>query len=94
MHVNLWWFILSNTASDNCSFPDPPLNICCPRSLLQRAGVLKVIVKWLTYIKLVQATKRQPGASGRLHRTVEGEWVWSSEEEDGHSSDEEVITEI
>lgn len=35
-----------------------------------------------------KASKRQPGASGRLHRTVNGEWVWSSEEEDnGHSSD-------
>lgn len=29
-----------------------------------------------------KAAKRQPGASGRLHRTVTGEWVWSSEEED------------
>ncbi|XP_037952877.1 serine/threonine-protein kinase OSR1 [Teleopsis dalmanni] len=29
-----------------------------------------------------KASKRQPGASGRLHRTVTGEWVWSSEEED------------
>lgn len=36
-----------------------------------------------------KASKRQPGASGRLHRTVTGEWVWSSEEEDNgqHSSD-------
>lgn len=37
-----------------------------------------------------KASKRQPGASGRLHRTVTGEWVWSSEEEGDHSSDEEV----
>lgn len=38
-----------------------------------------------------KASKRQPGASGRLHRTVTGEWVWSSEEEDNgqHSSDSE-----
>ncbi|CAD7083812.1 unnamed protein product [Hermetia illucens] len=38
-----------------------------------------------------KAAKRQPGASGRLHRTVAGEWVWSSEEEDNgkHSSDSE-----
>lgn len=43
----------------------------------------------LTYGWL-QATKRQPGASGRLHRTVTGEWVWSSEEEGDRSSDEEV----
>jgi hypothetical protein len=37
-----------------------------------------------------QASKRQPGTSGRLHRTVTGEWVWSSEEEGGLSSDDEV----
>lgn len=38
-----------------------------------------------------KAAKRQPGASGRLHRTVTGEWVWSSEEEDNgrQSSDSE-----
>lgn len=38
----------------------------------------------------LQASKRQPGTSGRLHRTVTGEWVWSSEEEDsgGSSGDE------
>lgn len=41
-----------------------------------------------------KAAKRQPGASGRLHRTVTGEWVWSSEEEDNggkhhNSSDSE-----
>lgn len=38
-----------------------------------------------------KAAKRQPGTSGRLHRTVTGEWVWSSEEEDNgkHSSDSE-----
>lgn len=42
-------------------------------------------------IFLFQATKRQPGASGRLHRTVTGEWVWSSEEEGDRSSDEEVV---
>ncbi|XP_046669171.1 STE20/SPS1-related proline-alanine-rich protein kinase isoform X4 [Homalodisca vitripennis] len=40
--------------------------------------------------RVQKATKRQPGASGRLHRTVTGEWVWSSEEEGDHSSDEEA----
>lgn len=30
-----------------------------------------------------KASKRQPGTSGRLHRTVTGEWVWSEEEEAG-----------
>ncbi|XP_068618628.1 serine/threonine-protein kinase OSR1-like isoform X2 [Battus philenor] len=39
-----------------------------------------------------KASKRQPGASGRLHRTVTGEWEWSEEEDegtDGRGSDEE-----
>lgn len=40
--------------------------------------------------RVSQASKRQPGTSGRLHRTVTGEWVWSSEEEGGESSDDEV----
>lgn len=28
-----------------------------------------------------KASKRQPGTSGRLHRTTSGDWVWSSEDE-------------
>ncbi|XP_058982576.1 serine/threonine-protein kinase OSR1 isoform X2 [Musca domestica] len=38
-----------------------------------------------------KAAKRQPGQSGRLHRTVTGEWMWSDEEDEGkrHSSDSE-----
>uniref|UniRef100_A0A1B6C1U1 non-specific serine/threonine protein kinase n=2 Tax=Clastoptera arizonana TaxID=38151 RepID=A0A1B6C1U1_9HEMI len=39
--------------------------------------------------RVQKASKRQPGTSGRLHRTVTGEWVWSSEEEGGLSSDDE-----
>lgn len=40
-----------------------------------------------------KASKRQPGTSGRLHRTLTGEWVWSSEEEDnGKNSDEDSET--
>lgn len=38
---------------------------------------------------LLQASKRQPGTSGRLHRTVTGEWVWSEEENNGDSSSDE-----
>ncbi|XP_030762989.1 serine/threonine-protein kinase OSR1-like isoform X3 [Sitophilus oryzae] len=33
-----------------------------------------------------RASRRQPGASGRLHRKETGEWVWSSEDEDGDDS--------
>uniref|UniRef100_A0A182N7P4 non-specific serine/threonine protein kinase n=1 Tax=Anopheles dirus TaxID=7168 RepID=A0A182N7P4_9DIPT len=43
-----------------------------------------------------KAAKRQAGASGRLHRSMTGEWVWSSEEEDnakGGESDGDSDTE-
>ncbi|ODM89438.1 STE20/SPS1-related proline-alanine-rich protein kinase [Orchesella cincta] len=33
-------------------------------------------------VRVSKASKRQPGASGKLHRTGSGEWVWSSDEED------------
>ncbi|XP_055678667.1 serine/threonine-protein kinase OSR1 [Lutzomyia longipalpis] len=36
--------------------------------------------------RVIKAAKRQPGTSGRLHRTLTGEWVWSSEEEDNGSA--------
>ncbi|XP_044731357.1 serine/threonine-protein kinase OSR1-like [Chrysoperla carnea] len=35
--------------------------------------------------RVQKASRRQPGASGRLHRTVTGEWVWSSDDEDASS---------
>ncbi|GLV38602.1 frayed [Carabus blaptoides fortunei] len=41
--------------------------------------------------RVQKASKRQPGASGRLHRTVTGEWVWSSDDE-GASSDSDTDT--
>lgn len=42
--------------------------------------------------RVQKASKRQPGASGRLHRKETGEWVWSSEDEDGGSSDSDNDT--
>lgn len=38
--------------------------------------------------RVQKASKRQPGASGKLHRTLSGEWVWSSDEEDQHDGQE------
>jgi len=32
-------------------------------------------------VRVQKASKRQPGASGKLHRTTSGEWVWSSDDE-------------
>ncbi|XP_044751306.1 serine/threonine-protein kinase OSR1 [Coccinella septempunctata] len=42
--------------------------------------------------RVQKASKRQPGASGRLHRKETGEWVWSSEDEgdDGGSSESDT----
>ncbi|XP_019873111.1 serine/threonine-protein kinase OSR1 isoform X2 [Aethina tumida] len=42
--------------------------------------------------RVQKASKRQPGASGRLHRKETGEWVWSSEDEgdDGASSESDT----
>lgn len=42
--------------------------------------------------RVQKASKRQPGASGRLHRKETGEWVWSSEDEadDGDSSESDT----
>lgn len=43
--------------------------------------------------ELFQASKKQPGASGRLHRKETGEWVWSSEDEAGDDASSESDTE-
>uniref|UniRef100_T1JME6 non-specific serine/threonine protein kinase n=1 Tax=Strigamia maritima TaxID=126957 RepID=T1JME6_STRMM len=34
-----------------------------------------------TRVQKVKTQKRQPGTSGRLHRTETGDWIWSSDEE-------------
>ncbi|XP_053623873.1 serine/threonine-protein kinase OSR1-like [Plodia interpunctella] len=37
-----------------------------------------------------KASKRQQGTSGRLHRSVTGQWVWSEEEEEAHAESDEA----
>ncbi len=43
-----------------------------------------------TRAQKARSYKKAPGASGRLHRTEAGDWVWSSDSEDEgvRSSDE------
>ncbi|XP_044267770.1 serine/threonine-protein kinase OSR1 [Tribolium madens] len=42
--------------------------------------------------RVQKASKRQPGASGRLHRKETGEWVWSSEDEGEDAASSESDT--
>ncbi|KPI95109.1 PREDICTED: STE20/SPS1-related proline-alanine-rich protein kinase [Papilio xuthus] len=57
-------------------------------SFFKKAKDRKYLVQTLVSIgpsmetRVHKASKRQPGASGRLHRMETGEWVWESEEED------------
>lgn len=33
-------------------------------------------------VRVQKSVKKQPGASGKLHRTLSGEWVWSSDDDE------------
>ncbi|XP_035704968.1 serine/threonine-protein kinase OSR1 isoform X3 [Folsomia candida] len=33
-------------------------------------------------VRVPKSVKKQPGASGKLHRTLSGEWVWSSDDDE------------
>jgi len=37
-------------------------------------------------VRVSKSVKKQPGTSGKLHRTESGEWVWSSDDEDHEHS--------
>uniref|UniRef100_A0A2A4J4X8 non-specific serine/threonine protein kinase n=1 Tax=Heliothis virescens TaxID=7102 RepID=A0A2A4J4X8_HELVI len=62
-------------------------------SFFKKARDRKYLVSTLVTIgpsmetRVHKASRRQPGASGRLHRMETGEWVWESEEEDGDEDD-------
>ncbi|XP_037867813.1 serine/threonine-protein kinase OSR1 [Bombyx mori] len=42
--------------------------------------------------RVTKASKKHSATSGRLHRTMTGEWVWSEEEEGGVDSDDDTPT--
>ncbi|XP_022821275.1 STE20/SPS1-related proline-alanine-rich protein kinase [Spodoptera litura] len=62
-------------------------------SFFKKARDRKYLVSTLVTIgpsmetRVHKASRRQPGASGRLHRMETGEWVWESEEEDDDEDD-------
>lgn len=62
-------------------------------SFFKKAKDRKYLVQTLVAIgpsmetRVHKASKRQPGASGRLHRMETGEWVWESEDEDNDDDD-------
>lgn len=64
-------------------------------SFFKKAKDRKYLVQTLVAIgpsmetRVHKASKRQPGASGRLHRMETGEWVWESEDEDNDDDDAE-----
>lgn len=63
-------------------------------SFFKKARDRKYLVSTLVTIgpsmetRVHKASRRQPGASGRLHRMETGEWVWESEEEDDDDEDD------
>lgn len=75
-----------------CLQKDPTKRPSAPEllkhSFFKKAKDRKYLVQTLVSIgpsmetRVHKASKRQPGASGRLHRMETGEWVWESEEED------------
>ena len=44
--------------------------------------------------KKVKNVKRPPGTSGRLHRTEEGDWIWSSDEESDSKEQKQELTSV
>jgi serine/threonine-protein kinase OSR1/STK39 len=72
----------------------PSANELLKHPFFKKAKDKKYLVQTLLSIgpsmetRVHKAAKRQPGASGRLHRTVTGEWVWSDEEDDAATAAE------
>lgn len=65
-------------------------------SFFKKARDRKYLVSTLVTIgpsmetRVHKASRRQPGASGRLHRMETGEWVWESEEEDDDDDEDDA----
>ena len=54
-----------------------------------RAYLQKTLVSGAPPIDVRVPRKPRPGASGRLHRNPDGDWVWSSDSDDEDSDEED-----
>ncbi|KAK7074896.1 STE20/SPS1-related proline-alanine-rich protein kinase [Halocaridina rubra] len=60
--------------------------------LLGGPSIEERVAKDEPFLRRRQSRGRQPGTSGRLHRTQSGDWVWSSDEEGDKDEDGDQVS--